>query len=626
MQKIDGKSLDIGVGNVEKLREAFPQVFEDGKVNFEKLKALIGENDVAQLGEESYNFSWVGKADSFREIQKQSTKTLVPDRDSSVDFDKSKNIYIEGENLEVLRVLQKSYYDKVKMIYIDPPYNTGKDSFVYPDDYSERKIDYEKRAGVVDDDGFVNKVDLWKKNTKESGQFHSVWLSMMYPRLYLARNLLRKDGVIFISIDDNEVDNLKKICDEVFGEENFIASVIWKRKRGRDNSAKWFSKSHEYLLVYSKNKEVFNTNLLDLDDGTKEAYKNPDNDPRGNYRMLGVWARGTQGGVAYDFTAKNGQYFSERLWLMSKDSLCRLDCEDKLIFRGDNIYRKLFIIENKGKIPETIWDSVSNAANASDEIKNLFGDILFDTSKPVPYLSETLKISTNSDSNDIVLDFFSGSATTAHAVMEMNKQDGGNRQYILVQLPENCDEKSEAFKAGYKTIAEIGKERIRRVIKKIKSEQKDAEKKSAGELDLGDKAESKPLDLGFKSFTLKPSNFKIWNTDVDNAEDLTKQMEMFVKPLTREGINESILFELMLKSGIMLDSEIKTHTVGAAKYFIADNIAFLMEKADEPLIDDVIKHAPRKVICLDSIFDGNDQLKSNTALRFKDASIDFMSV
>ena len=257
---------------------------------------------------------------------------------------------------------------------------------------------------------------------------------------------------------------MKKICDEIFGEQNFVADIIWKRKRGRDNSARWFSKAHEYCLLFAKNKEKFNTGYLELDEETKSAYKNPDNDPRGNYRMLGCWARGTQGGVKYDFTTKDGTYFKERLWLFSKDNLKKLDDDDKLIIRGDNIYRKMFIYENKGKIPETLWDDVSNAANASDEIKRLFDEIVFDTPKPTPYIKRMIEIASSTDS--LILDFFSGSATTANAVLTQNMFDGGKRKFICVQLPEATAEDSEANKAGYKNICEIGKERIRRAGKK----------------------------------------------------------------------------------------------------------------------------------------------------------------
>ncbi len=319
------------------------------------------------------------------------------------------NLIIKGNNLLALHsLLDKAdgtplYRGKVKLIYIDPPYNTGNDGFKYNDNFS-----------------------------------HSTWLTFMKNRLEAAREFLRDDGAIFVSIDDNEQAYLKVLMDEIFGRENFVATVVWKRKRGRDNSAKWFSKSHEYLLVFAKEKKLFETNYLELDSATKKAYTNPDNDKRGVYRMLATWARGTQGGVKYDFTNKHGQYFAERLWLFAKDNLIKMDLDNKLIIRGDNIYRKLFIYENKGKIPETIWDNMSNAANATDEIKTLFGEIVFETPKPTPYITEILKIATSK--NDIVLDFHAGSGTTAHAVLDLNKEDGGNRRFILIEQMDYIEE------------------------------------------------------------------------------------------------------------------------------------------------------------------------------------------
>ena len=314
----------------------------------------------------------------------------------------------------------------------------------------------------IDEEEAERIIDIRGKST------HSAWLTFMYPRLILARDLLAHDGAIIISIDDNEYSNLKLVCDEIFGEENNIANIVWKRKRGRDNSAKWFSKSHEYAMVYSKNKESFYTNKLDLDENTLKEYKNPDNDSRGRYRKLGCWARGTQSGVKYSYTSLDGKVFSERLWLFSKENLTKLEKDNKLIFIGDKIYWKKFLNDHVGQIPETLWDNVSNSANASDEIKSLFNEIVFDTSKPTPYINQILKICSNQDS--LILDFFSGSATTAHAVMKLNAEDGGNRKYILVQLPEEIEESKPAFKAGYKTIDEIGRERIKRAAQKIKEE------------------------------------------------------------------------------------------------------------------------------------------------------------
>lgn len=524
MDKMDGMTMNIEQANVEKLKEVFPEVFADGKVDFDKLQGLLGHYIADD--KEKYSFSWKGKADSLRLAQKRSTGTLRPCKKESKNWDTTENLYIEGDNLEVLKLLQSSYLNSVKMIYIDPPYNTGND-FVYTDDFADGIAHYKEVTGQAT-----------KSNPETAGRYHTNWLNMMYPRLKLARNLLTDDGVIFISIDDNEVSNLRKLCDEVFGEDNFVADVIWKRKRGRDNSAKWFSKSHEYLLIYAKKLEEFNTNYLELNEETKAAYKNPDNDPRGPYRMLGCWARGTQGGVKYDFTTKNGQYFTERLWLFSKENLQKLDEEDKLIIHGDNVYRKMFIFENKGKIPETIWDSTSNAANAADEIKKIFGGIIFDTPKPIPYVIEMLKVATDKDS--LILDFFSGSATTAHAVMQLNAEDGGHRRFICVQLPEKTDEQSEAYKAGYKTICEIGKERIRRAGEKIKEENKDKEG-------------IENLDIGFKVFKLDSSNLVKWdNTPTTDEEEVKKRIQQSLFYLVEGRKDLDLVYEIMLKYGLSL--------------------------------------------------------------------------
>ena len=457
--------------NYRKLSELFPNaVTETIDENGEVVRAIDKDVLMQEIAvkvvdgrEERYQFTWPDKKKSVLLANAPISKTLRPCREESVDFDNTENLYIEGDNLEVLKLLQETYLGKIKMVYIDPPYNTGND-FVYNDAFSVSSSEFSEKSGNFDEEG-NQLVDNYTRNTESNGRFHTDWLNMIYPRLKLAKDLLKTDGVIYISIDDAEHDNLKKICDEIFGAPNFIADIIWKRKRGRDNSARWFSKAHEYCLVYAKNKGMFNTGYLELDDETKKAYKNPDNDPRGDYRMLGCWARGTQGGVKYAFTTKDGQFFKERLWLFSKENLEKLDKEDKLIIRGDNIYRKMFIYENKGKIPETLWDDVSNAANASDEIKKLFNGIVFDTPKPTPYIKRMIELSTSKD--DIILDFFSGSATTANAVFTLNTEDGGHRKFIMVQLPEETDEKSEAYKAGYKNICEIGKERIRRAGRKV---------------------------------------------------------------------------------------------------------------------------------------------------------------
>lgn len=610
MDKLDGKSLNIIEQNIKKLKELFPEVFSEGKVDFTKLEEELGSFTCKE--DERYNFTWNGKREAKKIAQTSSTGTLRPCKEESKNWDTTKNLYIEGDNLEVLKLLQKSYHKKVKMIYIDPPYNTGKD-FVYKDNFKDNIKNYLKITNQVDNNG--NKLST---NSDTNGRYHSDWLSMMYPRLKLARNLLKDDGVIFISIDDNEVANLRKLCDEIFGEDNFVASVIWKRKRGRDNSAKWFSKSHEYLLVYSKNKLYFNTNYLELDENTKKAYKNPDNDSRGIYRMLAVWARGTQSGVKYDFIGKNGKYFKERLWLFSKENLTRIDNDNKLIFRGDNIYRKLFIYENKGKIPETIWDNTSNAANASDEIKSLFNNIVFDTPKPIPYIEEILKISTNKD--DIILDFFSGSSTTAHSIMHLNSEDNGNRKYICVQIPEKTNEKGEAYKAGYKNICEIGKERIQRAGKKIIADNPDK--------DLSN------LDIGFKVLKLDSSNIKEWDSDFETLE--TNLLDA-VDNIKEDRTNQDLLYEILLKYGLDLTLPIEELTIegkivyninfGSLIVCLDDNITITVVEAIAELIKSQVAYDKEKkkrharVVFKDKSFTDTN-IKTNAIQVLKQADID----
>jgi len=439
--------------------------------------------------------------------------------------------------------LQKSYAGRVKMIYIDPPYNTGND-FVYEDDYSEPLEAYLRRTGQVDEAGH-----RLTTNTKASGRFHSRWLSMMYPRLLLARQLLREDGVIFVSIDDNEVHNLRLLMNEVFGEENFVANIIWHKKRGKDNSAKFFSKVHEHVLVYSKDVNFVRINRLPLSSQTMRAYKNPDNDPRGVYRTLGLWSRGGQGGSSYAFTTKTGRSFSEREWLVGEPTMKKLDEEDRLIVVGENLYRKLFIFENEGAIPETIWLDTSNNANAADEIKSIFDSKdVFDTPKPTPLVKRMVELSCSND--DIILDFFSGSCTTAHTVLQQNLEDGGNRQFIMVQLPEPTPPDSPARQAGYATIAEIGKERIRRVIRKIQAEQK-----SQLPLPAAEGQSSSSPDLGFKVFKLRRSHFTPWQPlapeQASRSEDLFAQ-----SPLVEGWTKDGLLTEILLLEGFPLDSQL----------------------------------------------------------------------
>ena len=570
---------DIADKNYEVLSKMFPNALtetitgydDDGKPIVERaIDADVLRQEISckvvEGKDERYQFTWPDKKKAVLLANTPIDKTLRPCREESVDFDNTENLYIEGDNLEVLKLLHETYLGKVKMIYIDPPYNTGND-FVYADDFKQNSEEYLTNSGQYDNVG-----NQLVQNTENNGRFHTDWLNMIYPRLKLAKTLLCEDGVIFISIDDKEQDNLKKVCDEIFGPQNFIADIIWKRKRGRDNSARWFSKAHEYCLVYAKNKELYNTGYLELDEETKKAYKNPDNDPRGDYRMLGCWARGTQGGVRYDFTTKDGQYFKERLWLFSKENLEKLDRDNKLIIRGDNIYRKMFIYENKGKIPETLWDDVSNAANASDEIKKTFNGIVFDTPKPTPYIKRMIQLSTSCD--DIILDFFSGSATTANAVLDLNIEDGGNRKFIMIQLPESISANSNAQKSGYSNICEIGKERIRRAARKISEDHPYA-----------------VFDGGFRVLKCDSSNMKdIYYTPSETQQSL---FDTYADNIKEDRTPEDLLFQVMLDLGVLLSSKIEETTIAGKQVFnVADG--FLIACFDKDVTEETVKAVAEK--------------------------------
>ena len=594
---MNGYNDDITNDQLAKLRQLFPEAFTEDKIDWARLKATLGE--AVDLGER-YGLGWKGKSDVFAKIQEKTVETLHADRAHSVDWDTTSNMFIEGDNLAALKILHKSYYGKVKMIYIDPPYNTGND-FVYNDDFKQTRKSYEAEAGITDDEGNVTRDDGLRSNT--GGHKHSNWLNMMYPRLFLARNLLRQDGVIFVSIDDNEVHNLRLMMNEIFGEENFVAQIVWRRKRGKDNSAKFLSRNHEYLLVFARSIDNLNFHRLALDDTTLKAYKNPDNDPRGAYRLLGVWARGTQGGSKYSFTAKTGQVFSERLWLMNKSSMEKMDEENRLVYSpaSDKIYRKLFVNENTGNIPETIWNDTSNAANAADEIKKIFDFQIFDTVKPIPYIERMLQLST--EKSDIVLDFFSGSGTTAHAVMQLNAEDGGNRQWICVQLPEQTSEKSEAFKAGYANIADIARERIRRAGAKIRT-------------DFADKLaeRERPLDLGFRSYSVGESNFKPWNEMVTDPEEIRQQMLDIIDPIEPSATDESILTELLLKRGIspMAEVEDRDAYVFVPSASLAIRLAPDLTEAE---FSEILASGAQTILLLSRALGTNETLRINLTLQ-----------
>ena len=624
---MDGKSLDIAEEKLDKLKEIIPEAFTENKIDWEKLKAALGDD--IEFKNERYVLNWAGKSDAFRALQSPSTATLMPCKEESVNFDSTGNIFIEGENLEVLKVLQKSYFGKIKMIYIDPPYNTGNDNFIYPDKFAESKEEYLNRIGDKDETGLMTREGLYRKNSKDSGHYHSNWLSMMYPRLFLARNLLRDDGVIFVSIDDNEVHNLRLLMNEVFGEENFVDCVIWKKRYGGGAKEKYLVSLHEYALLYAKSIDLLDPIIVPNNPESVEKYykfKDDKFELRGPYRTHPLEATKSMGdrpNLVFPITAPDKtKILPKRQWLWSKDRAQKALIENELEFirgkDGWSVHTKQYWKDEQGNIRQSkafsIIDNVFTQ-HGTNEIIDLFGSAkYFAFPKPTGFIKPLLSIGTTSIEDDIILDFFAGSCTTAHAVLALNKEDGGNRKFICAQLPEKCNENAEAFKAGYKTIAEIGKERIRRVIKKIQEDQD-------GKLDLdrhGDR------DLGFKVFKLKESNFKIWRSNIETEEELVAQMQQHLESLDEHVKTEDLLYELLLKSGAPLTAKIKEQN---GYILVNDNeIALMLEKADEKIIKQIIAAKPQKVFTLDRLFKNNDKLKTNTALQMKDAGIEFKAI
>ncbi len=551
---LTGSTPNIAEENIAKLKQIFPDAFEEGKVDFDKLKQDLGE--YIDEDSERYNFTWHGKGQALRLAQTPSTGTLRPCKEESKNWDTTQNLYIEGDNLEVLKLLQKSYHSKVKMIYIDPPYNTGND-FVYPDDYKDNLENYLQLTGQVDEDN--RKIGT---NSDASGRYHTNWLNMMYPRLRLARNLLTDDGVVFISIDDNEHSNLKKACDEIFGEDNFITNIIWQKKFARQNDATYFSTMHDFILVYAKLSKKsrmadsgFDLYRVPRTEDDNRDYKNIDNDSRGPWNSVVFSTASGTDKLIYEITTPNGNKYyppDGRYWGTSPDKFTELVRDNRIWFGkdGGNLPRlKAFLSEvSDGIVPNTIWfhQEVGHTQSAAQNLKRLFdGQQFFDYTKPVELIKLCSQISTRK--NDIVLDFFSGSATTAHAVMQLNVEDGGNRKFIMVQLPEPCDENSEAYKAGYKNICEIGKERIRRAGEKVKTELAEKQSGQASLTDDSVAVNPDDLDIGFKVLKLDSSNLKKWNPDYDQLElSLNDMIGNYVPGRTELDV----VYEIMLKYGL----------------------------------------------------------------------------
>jgi len=572
-------------------------------VNFDVLRQLLGDNAVEDAPE-AYEFNWVGKQAARAEVLQPTKKTLRPVKEDSVDWDNTQNIYIEGDNLEVLKLLQKSYLGKVKMIYIDPPYNTGND-FVYHDDFAMSADEYAEASGAVDELG-----NKYIKNMDSNGRFHSDWCSMMYSRLMVARTLLTEDGVIFISIDDNEVENLRKICDEVFGEGNFIAQLVWERAYSPKNDAKFVSNSHDYVLMVAKNSDEFVIGRLDRTEEANARYSNPDNDPRGIWKPSDMSVKTYNAECDYSITTPSGRVVEPpagRCWSLSKKAFFERLQDNRIWFGSDgnsvpSIKRFLTELKHEGMAPTSIlfYKEVGHSQEGAKEVVALFGDKgVFDGPKPVRLIERLITLA-NLKEASIVLDFFSGSATTAHALMQVNAKKNKSCKYILVQLPELVSETKKDL--GYKNICEIGEERIRRAGKKIKEE---------SPLTTAD------LDTGFRVFRLDEGNYE----DVKRSPKEFKQdqLDLFLNNIKADRNDLDLLFGCMLDWGVQLSLPMTQEVVdGKTIYTVNDGdlVACFAENVSEDVVKAMAEKMPLRVIFRDSCF-AQDADKINIYETFK---------
>ena len=609
--------VDVNVGKIGKL---FPnclteRVGENGRlehaIDFDKLRVELSK-DIVEGSQERYQFTWPGKREAMRIANTPTNMTLRPDRESSVDFDNTGNLYIEGDNLEVLKILREDYLGKVKMIYIDPPYNTGND-FVYEDDFSQTSGEFRGKSGMFDEDGNMI-LQNYEVNSESNGRFHTDWLNMIYPRLKVARDLLTEDGVIFISIDDNEVENLRKVCDEVFGERNFIAQLIWERAFSPKNDARFVSNSHDYVLMFTRNIDSFVIGRLDRTAEANARYSNPDNDPRGVWMSSDISVKTYNAACDYPITTPSGKIIEPpagRCWRLSKKAFFERLQDNRIWFgpNGDNTPRiKRFLSELKfdGMAPTSIlfYKDVGHSQEGAQEVVSLFGDKgVFDGPKPVRLLQRLITLANLKD-DSIVLDFFSGSATTAHALMKTNLEKGTDRKFILVQLPEKVSDKKKD--QGYGTICEIGKERIRRAGKKILEEL--ATKKA--ENGLFDK-ESEPtrLDVGFRVLKLDTSNMQ----DVYYTPEDSSAATLFDDNVKPDRTPEDLLFQVMLEYNLPLSAKIERKTIAGKEVFSVNDdylIACFDENVNETVITEVAKRKPLYFIMRDSSL-SSDQVADN---------------
>ena len=632
-------SADPLADRLSELRGLFPEAFAEGRFDAEKLRAALGEKGAVSADErERYGLSWAGKSDALKTLRTLTTATLRPAPGESVAFDATGHAIIEGDNLEVLKILQHAYYGKVKLIYIDPPYNTGGD-FIYPDDYAEGLGSYLAFTRQVDEEGAK-----LTTNVDTSGRFHSRWLTMMYPRLFLARNLLREDGVIFVSIDDHEVHNLRLVMDEIFGEENFAAQLVWKNKLNAGALTKGFSNVHEYILCYSRN-PVENI-VAPLTDEAISQYKGRDSKfaTRGGFvtQPLATGSKDARPNLRYPIIWKGKEIWPDKQWLWSKDRVEAAIANDEIVVNETdgklNVRVKQYLRDENGEVrkmkPVSILLGPFNQ-EGSKEIDATLGDGVFDFPKPSALVRYLLSLSINADDGreEIILDFFAGSGTTAQAVLELNAEDGGQRKFVLVQLPEPTG------RADFPTIAEITKERVRRVIAKMQTElaakERKDRKEGTEELPLEPSKSLRSLrsfaanpDLGFRVFKLAESNFAIWDPALaaTDPEGLAEQWRLSAENVSADASEQALLYELMLKSGLPLHTPAIPHDVAGQRAYALDEgrlLICLSRDLTREALRVMAQLAPQSVLCLDVAFKGNDALKTNAQLEFQSHGIQF---
>jgi len=608
------------------LAALIPEAFSEGQLDVAALKRALGGDGVIEGGER-YALTWAGKANAYKVLQTPSTATLRPQRDLSVNFDEAQHVFIEGENLEVLKVLQKAYFGKVKLIYIDPPYNTGSDSFIYPDRFQESKEDYLRRINDLADDGTLMREGFFRKNSKENGHYHSNWLSMMLPRLYIARNLLREDGVIFVSCDDNEVHNLRCLMNEVFGEENRIECFVWKKSYGGGAKEKYAVTQHEYVLLYARSLEHVSALWLPPDsEAVQKYYKYQDEkvETRGPYRVKPLEATKSMDereNLVYPIPGPDGKdILPKRQWWWSKRRAYKSLEDNELVFlksdEGYSVSYKQYLFDGEGNQrgakPFSVIDGIYTQRGTSDLADLFGGKVVLQFPKPVDLLKKFILTGDDETRNGIYLDFFAGSGTTAQAVLELNIEDNSARQFVCVQIPETCDGDSEGAKAGFKTIAEITRRRIAATIEKLGK--------------TADLATQVTTNLGFKSFLLTPSNFKQWRGDgIDTPEQLAEQIEMFAKSEKEGAQVEHMLYELLLKFGQELTTPVETLDVAGGKVYAIHQrkMLFVLESFSDAMIQPLVDLKPREIIVIDGVFHDSDTLKTNLDLQCRDAGIKF---